>query len=367
MTSQEFSTNLAYTVDQLYLYLKRINFFKDGEQQDQKIPVNYETLAKIIRCHVLSIPYGNSSYIYYKRLLKPEGNYPTDIRDPYTTQGASTDLQDIFKKIVLDERDGVCIENNPLCAHMLMTLGFNTYLVTSNCVEPIAWDQRGEIELRSNLHCAIIVELDGKEYFLDVGAIMGRTPKPILLEDGLITEISPLVEYRISRSPFPDRVIQLTNPKHTPWLLESKTKQLPNKPITKRNDWSPLTYIYMCPTYIKDMQVMNDMGVRLRLAKLLRRVIVMNIETEEGYITLRNNTMKIYTLNGIETIQLKSEKERRKAYLKYFNTKVPKDHLEHLPSDASNYIYYLTTNIDFSMLKGWIYWPLYYISNKLSF
>jgi arylamine N-acetyltransferase len=342
MATQQFGAKLAYTKDQLHLYLKRINFFKDGELQDHQIPANYDTLERITRGHTNSISFGNLSYIYHKKLQKPEGNYPCDIYDPYTTQGVSPDLQDIFKKLVLEERDGACIENNPLCAHMLMTLGFNAYLTSSNNVETNTWDKSGTIELRANLHCGVIVELDGKEYYLDVGVIIGRTPKPILMEDGYIQQANPLTEYRISRTPYPDSVIQSTNPKHFPWLLECKTKKLPNIPINRRNDWFPVTYINMSPVYQKDIQVMNDICGSLEVSKVFRSSILMSIDTDEGYIILKNKDLKICTSNGVECIQLNSEKERREAYLKYFNTKVPKDHNECLPRSISKNAY---TNI----------------------
>ncbi|KXN73742.1 cysteine proteinase [Conidiobolus coronatus NRRL 28638] len=321
MATQQYNTKLAYSKDQMYQYLKRINFLKMEK--------------KVIRGHVNSIPYGNLSYIYYKRLLKLEGNYP------YTTQVVSTDLQDIFKKMVLDERDGVCIEHNPLCAHMLMTLGFSAYLATSNCVDPKFWDQS------------------------DAGAILGRTPKPILMEEGLIQQVNPLTEYRISRASYPDSVVQSTNPKNLPWLLESKTKILPNKPQTRRNDWSPPTYITTSPAYLKDIRVMNDMSSGLKLEKILRSFILMTIETDKGYVTLRNKTLKIYTLNGVETIQLNSEKERRKAYLKYFNTKLPEDHKENLPSDICNYISFISADIKLKLLRNKTYNTIRYFSQKL--
>jgi arylamine N-acetyltransferase len=367
MASQQYNTKLAYNKEQLHLYLKKINFFKDGEPQDQEIPVSYDTLERVIKGHVCSIPYGNSSYIYYKRLQKPEGSYPCDIMDPYTTQGVSTDLQDIFNKLVIEERDGVCIENNPLCAHMLMTLGFNTYLTSSNGVNPIVWDQFGVIELQSNLHAVIIVELDEKEYFLNAGGIGGTSLKPILMEDGNVVQSNSLVEYRITRAPYPDTIVQLSNPKHFPWLLESRTKQLPNRPFHKRNDWCPIKYINKSPVFLKDIKVGNDNGKHLAISKLLRSFIIMFISTDDGFITLKNTALRIYSSkNGVETIILKTEKERREAYEKYFNAKVPEDHKENLPSDISNYIYYMTSNINYSKLKNWVYMPLYYIFNKLS-
>jgi arylamine N-acetyltransferase len=366
MASQQYNTKLAYTKEQLHLYLKRINFFKDGEPQDQEIPVNYDTLERVIKGHVCSIPYGNLSYIYYKRLQKPEGNYPCDIMDPYTTQGVSTDLQDIFNKLVIEERDGVCIENNPLCAHMLMTIGFSTYLTSSNNVNPRVWDATGIAELQSNLHAVIIVELDGKEYFLDAGAIAGSTSKPILMEDGYVVQSTPLVEHRITRVPYPDTIVQSTNPIHFPWLLEARTKQLPNRSFHRRNDWSPIKYINKSPVFLKDIKAGNDNGRHLMVAKLLRSCIIMIINTEDGFITLRNKTLRIFSeKNGFEIIELETEKERREAYKKYFNTKVPEDHKENLPSDISNYIYYMTSNINYSKLKNWAYMPLHYISNKI--
>ncbi|KXN69222.1 cysteine proteinase, partial [Conidiobolus coronatus NRRL 28638] len=333
MTIQEFNTELGYTKDQLNLYLNRINFFKDGSFEGKELPVNYETLERVTKGHVNSIPYGNLAFAYYKRLQKPEGNYPCDIRDPLTTQGVSTDLQDIFKKLVLEERDGYCFENNLLCVHMLMTLGFTAYATSSRIIAPHIWDQFGTIEIQPITHACIIVELEGKDYLLDVGLRLGGTSKPILMEEGLVQETNPLVEHRFSRVPYPDRIVQSTNPKYFPWLLEAKCKQLPNKPFHRRNDWTPLTYTNPTPIYLKDIELLNNVMVTAPNGILFRSCITMTINTDEGYTNLRDQTLRVYTLkDGVKTIKLDTEEERRAAYKQYFNVKVPEDHIEHLPN-----------------------------------
>jgi arylamine N-acetyltransferase len=332
MTIQEFNTTLAYSRDQLNLYLKRINFFKGEELKVEDVPATYETLERIANCHASSIPYGNLAFIYYKRLQKPEGNYPCNVNDPLTTQGVSTDLQDIFKKLVLEERDGYCFENNLLCANMLMALGFTIFVTGSRVVMPHIWDEFGTIEMQSLTHVCIVAELDSKEYLLDVGLRLGGTSKPILMEEGLIQQTNPLVEHRFTRAPYPGKGIQSTNPKYLPWILEAKCKQLPNKPFHPRNDWSPLTYTNPAPIYLKDIEVINT-GVVLVPNGIFRSCVTMTINTEEGYTNLRDQTLRIYTLkDGVKTIKLNTEEERRAAYKEYFNVKVPEDHEEHLPN-----------------------------------
>ena len=74
----------------------------------------------------------------------------------------SLDIEDLYQKIVIDNRGGYCFELNSLFCAMLKKLGFDAYLVIASLLneEGIA---------APPAHCAIICKISGQKYFVDVG------------------------------------------------------------------------------------------------------------------------------------------------------------------------------------------------------
>ena len=74
----------------------------------------------------------------------------------------SLEIEDIFRKIVVDRRGGYCFELNTLFRVLLNGLGFDAYQVIASLV-----DEQGVAAPPA--HNGIVCALDGQKYFIDVG------------------------------------------------------------------------------------------------------------------------------------------------------------------------------------------------------
>jgi N-hydroxyarylamine O-acetyltransferase len=115
-------------------YLARISF------QDEP-QININTLAKIHRKHIQSIPFENLDISYGRRI--------------------SLDMEKIEEKIVLNRRGGFCYELNGLFYCLLDQLGFDVEMISARVH---ADDKYG----REFDHMLLAVNL-GKEWLVDVG------------------------------------------------------------------------------------------------------------------------------------------------------------------------------------------------------
>nr|WP_236850535.1 arylamine N-acetyltransferase [Chryseobacterium sp. MEBOG07] len=111
-------------------YLERIHY--SGE-----VETNLETLKKIHQLHPKYIPFENI--------------------DSYTGTVPSLQVNDIFKKLVIDSRGGYCYEQNLLLSEVLRYLGFNVKLQLGRVV----WG-RQEDSIAAQTHLLLIVDLKEK-------------------------------------------------------------------------------------------------------------------------------------------------------------------------------------------------------------
>jgi N-hydroxyarylamine O-acetyltransferase len=82
----------------------------------------------------------------------------------------SLSKEDLYRKIVLDQRGGVCYELNGLFYHLLMELGFKPYLMAGTVhIGDGLWAME-------NAHLFLIVPLDNMDYLVDVG-FGGKCPR----------------------------------------------------------------------------------------------------------------------------------------------------------------------------------------------
>lgn len=116
-------------------YLSRIGF--SGE-----IKNDGETLGRLMRAHMQSVPFENLE-VYY------------DKREPQLSTEA------LFDKIVSNRRGGYCFELNGLFSRLLSSLGFSVSLFAARVV-------KGGF-LSPPSHEVLCVEAEGKRFFCDVG------------------------------------------------------------------------------------------------------------------------------------------------------------------------------------------------------
>ncbi len=135
-------------------YLARIGY--EGE-----VEVSKEGLSELMRCQLAAVPFENLDIFHGHR-------------EP------SLETEALFGKIVTERRGGYCFELNGLFYKLLETLGFCCYCAAARIV-------LGREYRTPTAHRIIIVSLEGKRYFCDVG-FGGPTPTvPILLEEGVVS------------------------------------------------------------------------------------------------------------------------------------------------------------------------------------
>jgi len=86
------------------------------------------------------------------------------------------DFDSLAKKIVLDGRGGYCFELNGFLSGALKEMGFQVK-------ERFARFLRGEKEIPMRRHRVTVVELDGKEYLLDIGVGQIAPRYPLLISE----------------------------------------------------------------------------------------------------------------------------------------------------------------------------------------
>lgn len=127
-------------------YFRRIGYRSSGA-------LSAAELSRLMRCHLETVPFENlDSY--------PNG-YPLD-----------NDTDVLFDKVVTRRRGGVCFELNGLFFALLKALGYDAYGVEVR----IHMVGREENPLS---HQGVIVTLEGRKYYCDVG-FGGPGPKDIL-------------------------------------------------------------------------------------------------------------------------------------------------------------------------------------------
>jgi len=136
-------------------FLRRIGL--DGITITQSL----DFLAKIQEACVLHIPYENLDILKNKPL--------------------SLDSEDIYKKIVLENRGGYCFELNALLHFMLTEMGFTV----KSC---FARFLRGEKTVPFRRHRIVVVTLNGEDYLLDIGVGQIAPRFPLKLKEGQLQE-----------------------------------------------------------------------------------------------------------------------------------------------------------------------------------
>lgn len=131
-------------------YLERIGY-------TGKIEVTKECLDSLIVAHHRSVPFENLDVCDLDRniVLTPEH---------------------LFEKIVLNRRGGYCFEMNGAFLFLLKALGFEVTPAYCRVARPDV--------LSPIMHRGVLVYLDNKTYFCDVGFGGIMSPKALLLEDG---------------------------------------------------------------------------------------------------------------------------------------------------------------------------------------
>ena len=129
-------------------YLSRIGY------TGGRVP-SLENLSRLVRCHLETVPFENLDCLHNPSVF-------------------SLKLGDLYDKVVVRRRGGVCCELNTLFNHLLTELGYEAYSIMVRILmrpgaNPIS-------------HQCVVVVLDGKKYYCDVG-FGGPGPKGLVCLD----------------------------------------------------------------------------------------------------------------------------------------------------------------------------------------
>ncbi len=119
------------------VYLRRIGL------EYQKIVTDIESLKLLQKSHLLSVPFENLDIHWDRQII--------------------LDTDRFFEKIVLERRGGFCYEQNGLFNELLISLGFQTRLISAR-----VFHDDGTTGPEYD-HAAIIVTIGENEFLADVG------------------------------------------------------------------------------------------------------------------------------------------------------------------------------------------------------
>lgn len=144
-------SGLYEPIPDIGLYLKRIEYHGDRRP-------TLDNLKELVRKNQTHIPYGNLDF--YRNQNCP-----------------SLAITDIFEKIIIRHGCGGCFEINLLFFALLRSLGYDLFPVIVKCLF-------GSADPVVPTHCAAIVTIDDKRYYVDVGLGLPSPVVPVALDKG---------------------------------------------------------------------------------------------------------------------------------------------------------------------------------------
>ncbi len=156
------------TNEQIQQYLHKLQL------ADFTPAANLATLKKLHDAHLKYIPYDNF--------------------DCLNSKITSLKHEDMFDKMILHNRGGICFELNGIYAWLLESLGFNFVSFAGRFINKINVYQMRQ-------HRNMCVTLDGKRYITDVGVNSESPRLPLLLEENRV-QSDGISQYKFTRDEF---------------------------------------------------------------------------------------------------------------------------------------------------------------------
>ncbi|EJL74187.1 arylamine N-acetyltransferase family protein [Chryseobacterium populi] len=150
---------------ELKKYFERIHFTGNAE-------ADLETLNSILELH--------PQYISFENI------------DSYTNLVPQVDIENVFQKLVVENRGGYCYEQNVLLKNVLETIGFQVTVHLGR----VFW-RRERKDKAARTHMLLVVTLNGEKYLADSGF-------------GTVTLTAPLVLHSKDEQTTPNEKFQIT-------------------------------------------------------------------------------------------------------------------------------------------------------------
>lgn len=242
-------------------YLKHIKIAQTEE-------ASYLFLERLVSQHLIRVPFENLDILHGKEIVLDESH--------------------LYEKIVVQRRGGFCYELNGLFSWLLGNLGFTVSMASGRVY--IASEDQFTPEFD---HMVLLVHLD-KTYLVDVG-FGDSFRKPILMPEGMIKDISGKYQIQSARSEQGVHLVQ-------------KREQ---------DEWCP---IYSFTTHPKQMSDFAKMCIYHQTSPdshFTQRTIC-TIATEDGRITLSDNTLTITQGGTKKKISVHSPEIFKRMLLEHF-------------------------------------------------
>ena len=226
------------------MYLKRIGFTGG-------VTKKYETLHRLQRLHLQSVPYENLDIM-------------RDIP-------LSLETDALFEKIVVRRRGGYCFELNGLFAWLLRQLGFSVTEYMSRFL-------RDEKEIPMRRHRVLRVSAEGADYLMDVGVGSMVPRKPLPLICGQISEQGK-ERYKLEREPFFGYVLY-------EWRHDEWSK------VYSFTEEQQLNIDFVMPTYYCEKHPDS----------YFRTMDMVHMFTENGRKTVADREVRLFSPKGVDII-----------------------------------------------------------------
>lgn len=236
-------------------YLQRIGYSKTPE-------ITKTCLDELISCHVHAVPFENIDVFY-------GGKVP------------ALGTVDLFEKIVNNRRGGYCFELNGLFCRLLQAIGFGAVCVKVRIM-------LGREVPPPMTHCAVLVNIEGKRYYCDVGF---GGPAPI-----------SAIELCDSLQRSGDRCYRI---QENILCLE------------QNGSFVPMMQFEDCACDPVDFIPLNYFCAKSEMEPFVHKLMV-SIKTTSGHASIDGNVLKLRD-NGVDTeIVLSKDLEMRDALVSYF-------------------------------------------------
>jgi len=247
-------------------YLKRIDY-------DGVVYTDLSILYSLQQHHVFGIPFET---------LDIHNHIPIILQ-----------LDSLYQKVILDRRGGYCYELNTLFHRLLAISGFKVHMVAGRLLHGHGYGREFE-------HMALIVELEGKKWLVDVG-YGDFSLRPLAVEPRAI-QSDGRTFYQIVEKISVDGKEYLGVAK---WNDSKQTFKI--------------EYIFtLTPRSLQEFAEMNHFHQTSRESHFARSLIC-SLPTPEGRITIINNKL-IRSSNGNKQVkQIADEDHRDKILEKYFH------------------------------------------------
>lgn len=205
----------------------------------------------------------------------------------------SLEHDDMFAKIIMKNRGGICFELNGLYAWLLESLGFNFVSFAGRFINKINVYQMRQ-------HRNMCVTIDGKRYITDVG-VNSESPRiPLLLEEQRV-QSDGISQYKFTRDEF------------WGWLLWQKEKGKPWKRMLGFTEEPQLEKDYVFPSFWCDAHPDSPFNKEKELS----------IFREDCNITIRGNFLKFYLSGRVKyRYKIKNGADLKEVLWEYFGINV---------------------------------------------